>query len=99
MATGEFVERLEQAVREYIQRMVKISKTGQGITTDYQLDCPKCENSRGMEFRDGIWKCLWRQCGFVLSKKDGPPGPAEIKKIINLKRQLDFLEIYGALFR
>ncbi len=84
-------EKLDKVVKEYIKRMIKIHKTGHGITTDYQIDCPQCDRARAMDFTNRDWHCLWVDCRYILPRESYPFGPNGIKEVFHLKNLLDFL--------
>lgn len=96
--TEKITEKLaEKVIEDYIKRMVKNCKTKKGVSTDKQIDCPKCGIRRGMEFRGLIWKCLVVQCKYKFPKKITPPSPDEIEEIMKLKGRINFIKKYERL--
>lgn len=86
--------KIKRVIKEYIKRMAENYKTKKGVSTDKQIDCPKCGLHRGMEFMkiSGIWRCLSVDCDYKFPSEITPPNPFEFDEIMKLKERLDFIE-------
>ena len=89
--------KIEKVVKEYLERMTQKKRVR--TSTDYLIDCPQCDRMRAMECRGGIWQCLWRDCHYVLPSELSPPDQHELKQILQIKRQLDFLARWKHVFK
>lgn len=79
--------RITDAVREYLNRMVpRFTEYVAGSTEDAYIDCPRGHH-RGLEFAGGKWTCRILECNFELPAEYSPPGPAELKEVIELIRK------------
>jgi len=85
-----------EIMEAYIGRMARIYNRGNASASDFCLECPIC--GTWMEFRSISWKCLKRDCAFIMPPEFSPPSPDEIKAILVLKKRIAFLEKYGNLF-
>ena len=53
--------------------------------------CPRCHRF-GLELRDGLFKCVWSECGYISKDKDEidtAPHPVMFKKFIDSLRKND----------
>lgn len=92
-------EKLDKAIREYLERMIKIHETKQGISTDDQIDCPQCGRLRAIVFRDGDWYCLWEGCKYNLPQESCPIGLNGFKEMIRLNNMMDFVNKWKHLWK
>lgn len=67
-------EEIIRVVREYIQRMMKLSETHSGCSTDELIDCPGCGHRRSIQHG----KCLYRDCFFSFPAELRPPTREEL---------------------
>jgi hypothetical protein len=74
-----FNQKVRKAVREYIERMILLIKTHRGASRDAYIDCPQCGNIRSLDPSNG-WRCLWRDCNYVLPPEFIPPTEGELER-------------------
>lgn len=78
-------QEIRKVVKEYIERMFKLFRTCKGVTTDEQIDCPKCGKYRGIALDRGAWRCLWLDCRYAFPKELTPPTPQQLEKFYRQK--------------
>jgi hypothetical protein len=66
--TTKMEEKIKQVITDYIKRVLKICETSQGSTSDYNIDCPKCQKYRSITWNGNYWACGWIIADFISLK-------------------------------
>ena len=85
--TTKMEEKIKLVITEYIKRVLKNCETLQGCTTDYHIDCPKCEAHRGIVWYGNYWACQWSKCGFQFPENLTPPSPKELEELYKTRQK------------
>jgi hypothetical protein len=83
----EQTEKIKRVVREWMERVRGIHRIGVSSTSDWHIDCPKCDVPRGMDFDHDKkhWRCLWRDCQFTFPRGFEPPSLQEFEAYLDRK--------------
>lgn len=100
LAEQEFKAKIEKAIKEYMERMVKAYKIRESNSSDYCIDCPSCHIKRTIKFDiyHKRWQCMIDKCRYLLPHNISPPSFNEIEELIVLKRHLKFIKEWWYLF-
>lgn len=81
---------IKRVVREWMERMQKAFKTELSESSDYNIDCPKCGNFRGISFYlDRGWMCRRVHCSLEFPKHLMPPSPKDAKTYFAWKEKIE----------
>jgi len=85
--TPEMVEKIRLVITEYVKRVLKSCETLESVSTDFNIDCPKCGAHRGIIWNGHRWVCQWSNCGFPIPEFLAPPSPKELEEIYRTKQK------------